>query len=122
MKLTDIKKQREIYAKMMAATGDAPAQDNPQRQVLSKWTDEQIPLLLDQLKNTLNDLQLFHHELSKRILQPSMVYTVVAPMRQERISGVNMSSAILTVGFLWIAGLGLSLGIIAWRGLDPVDR
>ena len=122
LKLTDIKKQREIYAKMMAATGDAPAQDNPQRQVLSKWTDEQIPLLLDQLKNTLNDLQLFHHELSQRILQPSMVYTVVAPMRQERISGVNMSSAILTVGFLWIAGLGLSLGIIAWRGLDPVDR
>jgi len=66
--------------------------------------------LLDQLKSTLNDLQLFHQEISQRILQPSMVYTVVAPLRQERINALTMSSSILTVGFLWIAGLGLSLG------------
>ena len=122
LKLTDIKKQREIYAKMMAATSDAAVKDDPQRQILSKWTDEQIPVLLDQLKSTLNDLQLFHQEISQRILQPSMVYTVVAPLRQERINALTMSSSILTVGFLWIAGLGLSLGIIAWRGSVPVDR
>jgi hypothetical protein len=122
LRLTEIKKQREIYIKMMAATSESTARDTPQRQILSKWTDEQIPVLLDQLKDTLSDLQLFHQELSQRIMQPSMVYTVVAPLHQERISEVKMSSAILAVAFLWIAGLGLSLGIIAWRGSVSVNR
>jgi hypothetical protein len=120
LKLTEIEKQRQIYAKMVTAASDAAVQDNAKRQMLSKWTDEQIPVLLDQLKSTLNSLQLFHQELSQRILQPSMVYTVVSPLRQERISAVKMSSAILMVGFLWVAGLGLSLGVIAWRGSVPV--
>jgi len=110
LKLTDIKKQREIYAKMMAATSDAAVKDDPQRQILSKWTDEQIPVLLDQLKSTLNDLQLFHQEISQRILQPSMVYTVVAPLRQERINALTMSSSILTVGFLGLQALGSAWG------------
>jgi len=115
LKLTDIEKQRQIYARLVTAPSDAD-RDSPQRQMLSKWTDEQIPVLLDQLKNTLNELQLFHQEISQRILQPSTVYTVVAPLRQERINAVSMRLAILLVGFLWLAGLGLGLGIIAWRG------
>jgi hypothetical protein len=120
LKLTDLEKQRQIYTQMLAATSDDAARNSPERQMLSKWTEEQIPALLEQLKSTLNELQLFHQEISQRILQPSMVYTVVAPLRQERINAMTMRSAILVVGFLWMAGLGLSLGIIAWRGSVPV--
>jgi len=45
--------------------------------------------LLDQLKSTLDDLQLFSSGDLPAHPAASMVYTVVAPLRQERINAAD---------------------------------
>jgi hypothetical protein len=56
----------------------------------------------------MQNVTLLHHELSNRNLQPSLVYTIIQPLQQERVSTVRM----LTIGVVLVLGISAYLGLV----------
>ncbi len=69
--------------------------------------DERINNLITRLRVTLQNVALLHEELSTRNLQPSLVYTLVEPLQQERVSPVRMVMVGLLLAMVCCAYLGL---------------
>lgn len=115
--LADLETEREIYDKMLKALNQSESSMGADRQEVEGWVEQQVTALIASLKNALGYVRLLHEEISQRSLQPSTVYTVVAPASQQRVSVVGMRSIGIAVCLAYAAYLGTAMVILAWRGL-----
>ena len=74
-------------------------------------------IIVPGLKETLHYLQLANDEISARLLQPAVVYTVVEPMRIEKVTTVSMFKLAALIAFAWCIYLGAVLVLLAMKSL-----
>jgi hypothetical protein len=101
-----LESERQIYQRSLDALqkgGNAGGGVNG-RQI----ADDRITNLMNRLRSTLQNVTLLHHELSNRNLQPSLVYTIIQPLQQERVSTVRMR----TIGVVLVLGISAYLGLV----------
>jgi hypothetical protein len=127
-KQAEIASERQLYEKMkkaLAAT-DAVSSGSRREEILTN-VSQQIDLLIAELKSDLQNVQLLHQEISRRLLQPSMIYSIVMPFYQQRVSVISIRMVGLLAGFAWCVFVGASLVIVAWRAAsgaktsEPLD-
>lgn len=97
--------ERQLYQRSLDALQKGGMQGGVNgRQIV----DERINQLVTRLRATLQNVSLLHAELSNRNLQPSLVYALVQPLQQERVSKVRM----LAVGIVLVLGITAYLGLV----------
>jgi hypothetical protein len=115
----DTDTERQVYERMLAALNETQSKgDEGERGEMRKWVEQQFAQLIASLKDTLKNVQLVHEEISQRLLQPSMIYTIVEPLYVQRISLVSARTVVLLVGFAWCVYVGAIMVGLAWLGMN----
>ena len=110
--------ERQLYERMKSAlSGSDSSILGARREEVLRTVAEEIKLLIADLKNDLHNIQLLHKEISQRCLQPSMIYTIVEPFNQERVSAISMRVVVLLAGFVWCVFVGFTLVVIAGHAM-----
>jgi len=101
-KMYELESNRQIYQRSLdALLKGPPAAANGED--VKKVVDERVAALIARLRVAMQNVQLLHAELSNRNLQPSLVYTIVVPLQQERVSPLSMRSLGVIFGLTWCA-------------------
>jgi hypothetical protein len=100
----ELESERQLYQRSLDALqkGAAASQVN-----IKEVVDARIANLMGRLKSTLENISLLHAALSTRNLQPSLAYTIVVPLQQERVSlfSTKIIAAVLFLGICGYMGL-----------------
>ena len=79
-------------------------------------------LLVPSLKETLEYVQLANDEISARALQPSVVFSVVEPVRIENMTMISVFKLAALIAFAWCVYIGGVLVLLAMKLRSPVDK
>jgi len=120
--LVDVDRERKIYQRMKDAISDVNNQTRPNRAEVLKWVEEQLHLLVPSLKETLEYVQLANDEISARALQPSVVFSVVEPVRIENMTMISVFKLAALIAFAWCVYIGGVLVLLAMKLRSPVDK
>jgi hypothetical protein len=109
-RIVDISTDRQLYQRSIDALtrGEAAVSGAKDAAVV---VDRKIADLLGRIRVAIRNVELLHHELSQQSLQPSRIYSIVQPLRQQNISPVGIRLAVLAVGFAYAVFL---CGILLW--------
>jgi len=120
--LAGIESERQIYERILKDLGESeaarPASNAGDRAQWQRSVDDQIDAMVAGLKSNLKDLEALNQEVSQQSLQPSLIYTAVEPLRQERVSSVSMRTVMLATGFVYLVYLGICLVSLTWRSME----
>lgn len=120
--LAGIESERQIYERILQGLGESeaarPALNAEDRGQWQNRVDDQITAMLAGLKRNLKDLNALNQEIAQQSLQPSLIYTVVEPLRQERVSPVSMRTVVLAIGCVYLVYLGICLVSLTWRNME----
>ena len=105
----ELESERQLYQRSLDALQKGGAFASPVN--IKVVVDTRIANLMGRLKSTLENISLLHVVLSTRNLQPSLAYTIVEPLQQERVSLMSLK----------VIGAELFLGICAYMGLVMVS-
>lgn len=122
---TDIDTTRQLYMRQLDALQSKTSLSDTSG-ATKQWMEKQLSQLMVDLRSALDDLQLFHQELSQRNLEPGTAYDLIGPVRQVAISMLSLGKIL---GFSILLGtliVGTGVLIITWRGLhglaSPAQR
>jgi hypothetical protein len=95
--LADIENERQIYENMLRLLNSPNPDMEEQREAMQGWVARQTAALLKTLEQALGDTGLLYEEISRRSLEPPVVYSVTEPFYLARASALSLGRVAVVI-------------------------